>query len=252
MSGSRRRSCGLRRLRVHARVQLRDDVAAGRDDLLDELRRHHDAVVRDRRPRPSPSAAASRAAAPGRTRAGPGRPACPGPSGRRACASSGRRARTPSARRTASRAAASSRSRTSSPARGSRFAPSFLPMLQKTALIECSKAVDEVDVAERLGPVWSGSAFVDLLAVLGAVAGVVERRVGRVDAAIERRRRGDDLERRARRVEALRGAVQERRRLGVHGALRRLDLRVAVRLLDQVRVEASATRPSRRPRRSSG
>ena len=51
-------------------------------------------------------------------------------------------------------------------------------MLQKTALIECWNAWCEVDVAERLGPVWSAFTGVrDLLAVLGAVARIVERRV---------------------------------------------------------------------------
>ena len=52
----------------------------------------------------------------------------------------------------------------------------------------------------------------DLLAVLGAVAGVVEARVGREDPGVERGRRGDGLERRARRIEALGRAVVERRR----------------------------------------
>ena len=81
----------------------------------------------------------------------------------------------------------------------------------------------------------------DLLAVLLAVAGVVERRVGRELARVERRRRGDDLERRARRVEARRRAVQERRRRRALGAGARLRL-VEV-ALDQVRVVASATTP---------
>ena len=82
--------------------------------------------------------------------------------------------------------------------------------------------LDEVDRAERLGPALVERVR-DLLAVLGAVARVVEGRVGLVDAVVERRRGRDRLERRARREEALRGAVQERRRrLGRARALRRL------------------------------
>ena len=49
------------------------------------------------------------------------------------------------------------------------------------------------------------------LAVDRAVAGVDERRRRRVLAGVDRGRRGHDLERRARRVEALRGPVEQRR-----------------------------------------
>ena len=38
---------GLVGLREHVRLRLGDDGAAARDDLLDELRLHHDALVRD-------------------------------------------------------------------------------------------------------------------------------------------------------------------------------------------------------------
>ncbi len=84
-------------------------------------------------------------------------------------------------------------------------------MSQKTALIECWSAWREVHVAEDLGAALVGVVG-DLLAVLDAVAGVVERRVGRVRARVERGRGGDDLEGRAGRVEAVGRAVDERRR----------------------------------------
>src|SRR5205823_2666610 len=68
----------------------------------------------------------------------------------------------------------------------------------------------ERDVPERLRPILVRVARVrDALAVLLAVAGVVEGRARRERVGVERRCRGDDLERRARRVEALRRAVEE-------------------------------------------
>ena len=70
----------------------------------------------------------------------------------------------------------------------------------------------EVHAAERAVRV----VVVDRLAVLDAVAGVVEPRAGGHRAGVERRGGRHDLERRARRVEAGRGAVQQpcRRRAG--------------------------------------
>ena len=134
----RRRSSASSRASSTCGCSLTTDAAAGETTCFTSVRPHHDAAVRDRRPRPSPSAAAStsirswpKARRPGST--------CgvAGPSGRRACASSVVEPRGRRARRTASRAAASSRSRTSSPRSRIRSAPSFLPMLQNTALIEC-------------------------------------------------------------------------------------------------------------------
>ena len=71
------------------------------------------------------------------------------------------------------------------------------------------------------------------LAVHLAVAGVDEVGVGRVAAGVDRRGRGHDLEGRARRVEAGRGAVQQRVRAPAVGA----DAGHLVEaLLDEVRV----------------
>ena len=70
-------------------------------------------------------------------------------------------------------------------------------MLQKTELTEWTNASWSVDRAEHLGPVLVGE-VVHLLAVLLAVAGVVEDRVGRELLRLEGRGRGHDLERRAR------------------------------------------------------
>ena len=72
----------------------------------------------------------------------------------------------------------------------------------------------ERDVAERAARVE----VVHALAVHRAVPGVVEGRCRRELARVERRRGGDDLERRARRIEALARAVQERRRRRAVGA----------------------------------
>src|SRR5262249_8834484 len=73
------------------------------------------------------------------------------------------------------------------------------------------QALRERDAAERLGALRVARVR-DLLAVLDAVAGIVERRVGLERTAVERGRGSDDLERRARRIETLRRAVEERRR----------------------------------------
>ena len=104
------------------------------------------------------------------------------------------------ARPRGSRAAAARRSRSASPCRGSACAPSFRPMLQNTELTEYASAVARLIVPN--GP--RRVEVVHPLAVHGAVAGVVERRVGRVLPRLERRGGRDDLERRAREVEALR------------------------------------------------
>ena len=94
----------------------------------------------------------------------------------------------------------------------------------------------EVQVAEHLVPALVGVARVrDLLAVLGAVARIVERRVGLERAGVERGRGGDDLERRARRVEPLRCAIEQGGAVAA-GAANLQHLRVAARLVDQVRV----------------
>ena len=84
-------------------------------------------------------------------------------------------------------------------------------MLQKTALMECSKASARLTLPNTSGPLLVGEVG-DALAVLDAVARVVEPRLGRVPARLERGGRGDDLERRARDEQALRRPVEERRR----------------------------------------
>ena len=75
-----------------------------------------------------------------------------------------------------------------------------------------------------------------LLAVLDAVPGVEERRRGREDVCVERGSGRDRLEGRARRIEALRRAVQERGRGAGARGRRVQDLRVAGVGLDPVRV----------------
>src|SRR5436190_1882427 len=94
---------------------------------------------------------------------------------------------------------------------------------------------EEVDVTELLRRLRIACVR-DLLAVLVAVAGVVELRVGRVDPGVERGRRRHDLEGRPRWVETLRRAVEERRHACARRRSRAQDPRVPVRLLDQVRV----------------
>ena len=92
------------------------------------------------------------------------------------------------------------------------------------------EALLERDVAERLRPVLVRVARVrDVLAVLDAVARVVERRARRVGARVERGRGGHHLERRARRIQALRRVVVEGRRVTA-GSLDVADSRDAVRL----------------------
>src|SRR5439155_8026507 len=91
----------------------------------------------------------------------------------------------------------------------------------------------ERGVAEGLDrPVGAGGVRY-LLAVFDAVAGVVEGRFGGELVRIQSRRRGDDLERRPRREEAVGRAVQQRRRR-VAGRSGRLDQVEMV--LDEVRV----------------
>ena len=150
--------------------------------------------------RPSPSGAASPASSTGRTRAGPGRPSSRSSSKLvRPVVQPARRALV----RRASRAAASCRSRTSSRTRGSCSPPIFLPMLQNTELIECWKPCTKLDVPEHLRPRLVGVARVrHLLAVLGAVAGIVEPRARRERPRVERGGGGDHLERRPRRDRA--------------------------------------------------
>ena len=101
--------------------------------------------------------------------------------------------------------------------------------------------LDQVDVAELLGAVLV-ERVVDLHAVLGAVAGVVEARGRRVLPGLERGGGGDRLERRARRVEPLGRAVEQRRRRARARARRVEDARVAGRRLDLVRVVARRRR----------
>ena len=111
-------------------------------------------------------------------------------------------------------------------------------MLQKTELIECCEPLRERDRAEDLRADLRIARVRDALAVLLAVAGVDElgRRLER--AAVERGRRGHDLERRARRIEALGRAVEQRRRVRARG---RADARDRGEvLLDDVRVEGRA------------
>ena len=87
------------------------------------------------------------------------------------------------------------------------MAPSARPMLQNTELTENWSAVASDTRAERP----RGVEVVDALAVDRAVAGIDEGRGRRVLARIERGRRRHDLEGRARRVEPLGGAVEQRR-----------------------------------------
>ena len=111
------------------------------------------------------------------------------------------------------------------------MAPSALPMLQKTELTEFASASSRSTVAERRGRVE----VVHALPVDGAVAGVVEGRLGLELARLERGRGGDHLERGARHVETRARAVEERRGRPAVG----LDLRDAPEAaLDEVRVEA--------------
>jgi hypothetical protein len=92
----------------------------------------------------------------------------------------------------------------------------------------------EIDAPEYLGAALVGEVG-DLLAVLDAVARVVEAGVGRVRARVECRRGRDHLERRAGRVEARGRAVDQRRSGGaVHVPCPAGDLGEAP--LDQVRV----------------
>src|SRR5581483_8792745 len=88
----------------------------------------------------------------------------------------------------------------------------------------------EVEVPERLAAALVRVARIrDLLAVFGAVAGIVEAGRRRERAGVERGGRGDDLEGRARRVEPLRRAVVQRRRAGARAADLQ-HLRVTARL----------------------
>ena len=80
----------------------------------------------------------------------------------------------------------------------------------------------EGDVSEDLGPALVGVVR-DPLAVLDAVAGVVEAARGREPAGVERRCGGDDLEGRTGDEEALRRAVEQRARASA-GGLRPQDL----------------------------
>ncbi len=98
------------------------------------------------------------------------------------------------------------------------------------------KAGEEAERAELLRPVLVGIAgVVDRLAVLGAVAGILEVRVRCELARVERGRDGHDLEGRARREEPARRAVQQRRH-EVAAALDPPDELQEVRLLRDVRV----------------
>ena len=103
------------------------------------------------------------------------------------------------------------------------------------------EGLGQVDVAELLGAVLV-ERVVDLHAVLGAVAGVVEARVRRVLPGFERRRGRDRLERRTRCIEPLRRAVEQRRRRARARTGRVEDARVAGRRLDLVRVVARRRR----------
>ena len=113
-----------------------------------------------------------------------------------------------------------------------RPAPIALPISQKTALIECSNACRKSTEPNALGPALVAEVL-HLLAVLDAVALVDEARVDRVLARVERGRARHDLEGRARRVEAVGGAVQQRRGRAAGGA-DVVDPREVA--LDQVRV----------------
>ena len=106
------------------------------------------------------------------------------------------------------------------------------------------QSLRERDGAERLRAL--GVARVrDALAVLLAVARVVERRVRLERAAVERRRRRHDLERRPRRIETLRRAVEQRRRERARGRADARDRGEA--LLDRVRVVGRARRDREDP-----
>ncbi len=116
-------------------------------------------------------------------------------------------------------------------------------MSQKTALIECVSAwvkLREVDGAEDLGAALVGEVE-DLLPVLDAVARVAEPGFDGELAAVQRCRRGNDLECRAGKVEARRGAVEER----PAAELRSCGLAVVV--FDQVRVVGRARGADEQP-----
>ena len=167
--------------------------------------------------------------APGRTRGGRGRPACPDASDRTAVR--GRTARSRRVRSPASRAAAASRSRTASRSRARRPGAERLADVAEDRVDRVLEAGRQVDVAERLGRLGV-TGVPHPLAVLLAVAGVVERRVGREPAGVERGCGRDHLERRARRVLAGGRAVQKRQRR----TERVVRVACAEALLDQVRV----------------
>ena len=208
ISPPRRALFGLDCAPERARASCRRRSAVRGDHALDDVRPHDDAAVRDRRrdhrhlQRRQPGLPSP---APDRTRAARGRPGSR-PSGRRAspCCCRGRWSR---ARSPASPAAARSRSRSASSCPRCGFRRSPCPMLQKTELIEFCIAWTRLTVPNG-GTCRSCSTR---LAVLDAVARVVEGRLGRELARVEGGRRRHDLEGRAGGVEARCGAVQERR-----------------------------------------
>ena len=127
-----------------------DDHAA--DEVAAASRRRRSRSSR----RPSPSAAASPACRSWPNASRPGSTWSSARVGSNEPVRVRRRGRSARARPPASRAAASSRSRTASRSRGSCAAPSCLPMLQKTELIECWSACSEVTLPKTSGPLWSG------------------------------------------------------------------------------------------------
>ena len=140
-----------------------DHLPAGGDDAVDDLRLHQPSADADRTCHHRHSGAASRACAPVR-RPCARRRRSSRPSGNRAFRCG--RARSRGARRRASRAAVARRSRSAWPCPGSSFAPSFIPMLQKTEFTEWVSASLQGDRPERTGRVE----VVHLLSVDGAVA----------------------------------------------------------------------------------
>ncbi len=111
-----------------------------------------------------------------------------------------------------------------------RVGPELLADLAEDRVDRVLDRLEERDQPERARRV----VVVHAPAVLDAVARVGPARLHRVLAALERRRRGDDLERRAGDVRALRRAVEERRGPRAVGARAAVDL--AIVALDEVRV----------------
>ena len=110
--------------------------------------------------------------------------------------------------------------------------PSFSPTSPNTVLTELRQRLGERDVAEGLAAVVVQRDARDRLAVAPADA-----RVGLVAARVDGGDRGDDLERRARRVARLRGAVRAAGR-----RLSRLSARERALVLDRVGVVAGDRR----------